>query len=176
MLNQSLLVGLLVASLTCGSSSPGMADSGSAESKASVGKATSVVDGSRVAMDQHGNSHGWLPEAGAITLVDFAASWCGPCRETLPKLQRFAESHPEVRVLVISVDEQKEGRDALVADLQLKVPVLWDQGHRAAEHYRPGGMPSTFLFDATGEQVLSYVGSSKKDWQKLVRQVESLSP
>lgn len=127
------------------------------------------------AVDQDGNVHDWRPQAGAVTIVDFAASWCGPCRDTLPKLQAFADARPEVRVLVISVDESPAGRNSLVAELGLEVPVLWDENHRAAEHYRPGGMPSTFLYDRDGNAVLSYVGSGSEDWEELVRAVDSLT-
>ncbi len=128
----------------------------------------------QTAVDQHGNEHRWTAEAGAITIVDFAASWCGPCHESLPKLQAFADQHPEVRVLVISVDEKEKGRDALVNDLGLTLPVLWDRDHRAAESYRPEGMPSTFVFDAAGKPVMSYAGSGSDDWQALTQTVGKL--
>lgn len=123
------------------------------------------------ARDQHGNAHPWAAQEGAVTVVDFAASWCLPCRETLPRLEAFAAQNPEVRVLVISVDENVEDRDALVRDLGLSVPVLWDEAHRAAEHYRPQGMPATFVFDSKGREILSVVGSKEPDWQRLLRAV-----
>lgn len=128
----------------------------------------------QTAVDQHGNVHRWTAEAGAITIVDFAASWCGPCHETLPKLQAFADQHPEIRVLVISVDEKEKDRDALVKDLGLTLPVLWDRDHQAAESYRPEGMPSTFVFDAAGKPVMSYAGSGSDDWRALTQAVDRL--
>ena len=124
------------------------------------------------AVDQHGNTHRWSAEAGAVTIVDFAASWCGPCLESLPRLEAFAASHPEVRVLVISVDDTVAGRDALVRRLDLTVPVLWDEDHRAAEHYRPGGMPATFVFDRAGDEILAVVGSDGDGWQAVQAAVE----
>ena len=136
------------------------------------------VEGSSVgigtAVDQNGNRHRWAAEAGAVTIIDFAASWCGPCHESLPRLEAFAEQHPEVRVLVISVDDEIGGRDRLVSDLGLTLPVLWDEDHRAAEHYRPEGMPATFVYDAAGEPVLTQVGSRLDEWQTLERTVEGL--
>ena len=137
--------------------------------------AAAVADEASEAVDQNGNVHDWRPKAGAVTVVDFAASWCGPCRDTLPKLQALADRRPELRVLVISVDESVSGRDSLVSDLGLKVPVLWDENHRAAEFFRPGGMPSTFLYDRDGNPVLSYVGTGKKDWRRLVETLDTLT-
>ena len=136
---------------------------------------TVMAEPASTALDQHGNAHTWEPQPGAVTIVDFAASWCGPCRQTLPELQRFADAQPEIRVLVISVDDTLAGRDALVRELGLTLPVLWDRDDAAAKHYRPQGMPSTFLFDAHGQQVMSYAGSKKKDWKSMVEAATRLT-
>ena len=41
-------------------------------------------------------------------LIDFWASWCGPCRMQGPILSRFAEAHPEIKVGKVNVDEEQE--------------------------------------------------------------------
>ena len=41
-------------------------------------------------------------------LIDFWASWCGPCRMQGPILSRFAQAHPEVKVGKVNVDEERE--------------------------------------------------------------------
>ena len=41
-------------------------------------------------------------------LIDFWASWCGPCRMQGPILSRFAENHPEIKVGKVNVDEEQE--------------------------------------------------------------------
>lgn len=123
-------------------------------------------------LDQHGGSHEWREPRGRLTVVDFAASWCAPCRRTLPRLEAFARRHPEVRVLVVSVDERREGRDQLVASLGLTLPVVWDEGHEIAKHYAPQAMPATFVVSPQGEVVLAVSGSRERDWARLVRYVE----
>jgi len=128
------------------------------------------------ALDQHGKAHSWKGEIGEHTVVDFAASWCEPCRKTLPALHAYADAHPQLRILVISVDEDASGRDRLVEDLQLRLPVLWDQDFEIAEHFRPKGMPATFVLDPNGKIVHSHVGSSQEEWQKLVSFLEGLPP
>jgi hypothetical protein len=115
-------------------------------------------------LDQHGRAHEWQGPQGRPAIIDFAASWCA-----------LARRHPEVRVLVVSVDERREGRDRLVESLGLTVPVLWDAEHRIAEHYRPRALPATFVLSAAGEVAGAVTGSRARDFEQVVRLVETLS-
>lgn len=124
------------------------------------------------ALDQHGEPQAWRGEAGHVTVVDFAASWCVPCWEALPRLQALAAEHPEVRVIVVSVDLDRDGRDQLVRQLDLTMPVLWDEDHAIAEHYQPKAMPSTYLVGPDGTVFDSLVGSAEEQWPAFVAQVE----
>lgn len=128
------------------------------------------------ALDQHGKAHAWRGATGEHVVVDFAASWCAPCQKTLPALQAYADAHPKLKILVVSVDEDPAGRDRLVSGLGLRLPVLWDDGYAIAEHYRPAGMPATFVLDPQGEIVYSHVGSGKEDWAELVELLDRIAP
>lgn len=123
--------------------------------------------------DQRGAAHEWKGPSSGYTVVDFAAAWCRPCWDVLPRLEAFAGSHPGIRVLVVSVDDNVQGRDALVEKLKLTIPVVWDEKHRIAEHYRPVGMPSTFVLDPAGKIVYSHVGSGMKEWNAMVAFLEN---
>ena len=124
------------------------------------------------AHDQFGHEQLWKGEMGKLTVLDFAATWCGPCRVSLPLLQSFADQYPELRVVVISVDDSAAQRDRLVSDLELHLPVVWDAEHRIAEHYRPEAMPSTVVLDASGHEVYRHVGSLSDDFQRFTAFVE----
>lgn len=124
------------------------------------------------ALDQHGRSHAWKGPTGQLTLLEFAASWCAPCVKTLPRLEAFARQHPDLRILAVSVDERQQGRDDLIASLHLTLPMLWDEGHRIAEHYQPQAMPAAFLIAPSGEVLHTVLGSRNEDWDQLVRLVE----
>jgi len=126
----------------------------------------------RTALDQDGRSHAWEGPSGRLTLLEFAASWCAPCRETLPRLEAFARRHPELRVLVVDVDERREDRDRLAASLRLGLPMLWDEDHAIAEHYRPEAMPAALLIAPGGEVLHTALGSRTDEWDGLVRRVE----
>ena len=105
---------------------------------------------------------------GTVTVIDFAASWCRPCWEVLPRLQKLADRHPELRIVVVSVDTEKGGRDELVRHLGLSIPVVWDEHHRLAEFYRPEGMPATVILDPSGDIVYRHVGSGLREWRALL--------
>lgn len=124
--------------------------------------------------DQAGVAHPWKGASKAYTVIDFAASWCRPCWDVLPKLQSFASTHTEIRVLVVSVDDKVAGRDALVTKLSLTIPVLWDEKKQIAGHYRPEGMPATFVLDPSGTVVYRHVGSGKKQWDEMVAFLEKV--
>lgn len=125
-------------------------------------------------LDQHGREHPWQGPVGQVMVIDFAASWCAPCRTTLPRLAELAERFPRLGVLVVSVDDRVEGRDALIRDLGLELPVIWDRDDRIAQHYRPEGMPATVVLDPQGAVVHRHTGSGTREWRRLVEIVESL--
>ncbi len=120
--------------------------------------------------DQFGRRHDLAGET--YTVVDFAASWCEPCYRALPELQALAGDHPRVRFLVVSVDDEVEGRDRLIADLDLRLPVIWDQGHELIERFHPKGFPATYVLAPGGEIVHQHLGYSKKKWRALVAFLE----
>lgn len=118
--------------------------------------------------DQAGRAHEWKGASAGYTVVDFAASWCTPCWAVLPRLEKYAAEHPGIRVLAVSVDDKIAGRDLLVSKLKLTIPILWDEKHRIAEHYRPEGMPYTVVLDPSGNVVYRHTGSAMKEWDALV--------
>ena len=80
------------------------------------------------------------------TIVDFTATWCGPCKEIGPVFEEHSKDHTNVQFLKIDVDEQDE--------------IAADQGVEA--------MPSFFVYQG-GQKVDELVGASKNDLLALIK-------
>ncbi|CAN6171182.1 unnamed protein product [Urochloa humidicola] len=81
-------------------------------------------------------------EAKKLVVIDFTASWCGPCRFIAPVFVEFAKKYPHVLFLKVDVDELKE----------------------VAAEYKIEAMP-TFLFIKEGKKVETVVGARKEELQ-----------
>lgn len=83
-------------------------------------------------------------------VVNLWASWCPPCREELPALQRYADAHAgEVHVLGVITDDRREAAAALADDLGLTFPAL-DDPDAQLQAQIGGALPVTLFVDAAG--------------------------
>lgn len=84
--------------------------------------------------------------SGAITIVDFWAPWCGPCRTLGPVLEKIGTDHPEIQVVKINVDENSE----------------------LSTEYGIRSIPAVFIFK-NGEKINNFVGmKNETDIMKLL--------
>ena len=89
---------------------------------------------------------------GEVVLVNFWASWCGPCREELPKLEEMHQKYKElgVKIVGINIDETRELSQKLLKDVEVNFSVLYDHDNRVSEPYNIRAMPSTYIIDKSG--------------------------
>ncbi|MFT3773604.1 MAG: TlpA disulfide reductase family protein [Minicystis sp.] len=94
-----------------------------------------------------------IPGAGEVkvTVVDFWASWCPGCQESLPQLDALYRDKQTagLRVVGVSVDERASDAYAVAASLRTSFPVVVDDG-RLASSYSVAQVPLTFVIDAAG--------------------------
>lgn len=101
-----------------------------------------------------------LPPGGQGSLADYEgewvlmnvwASWCVPCREESPALERFSRRHRD-RVVVLGIDTRDLSGDALdfIEEFRLTYPQLRDPDGRYADRLETTGVPETFLVDPEG--------------------------
>ncbi|NCQ34257.1 redoxin family protein [bacterium] len=97
---------------------------------------------------------------GQVVLLDFWASWCGPCKESVPWLVKMQHKYGSEGLVVVPVNLDRNSHKALKMLQQLGpdlTRVVDPEGDLAAL-YDLEGMPSSFIYDRQGKLVASHVG------------------
>jgi peroxiredoxin len=115
-------------------------------------------------------------QRGNIVLVNFWASWCGPCREELPAFEELYEEYQDmgVEILAVNVDDVAEKADVLLQDIEVSFPVLYDTSGEVSELYEVRAMPTTVLIDRDGNVRLLHPGYRKGDEKKYEKAIKML--
>jgi peroxiredoxin len=91
-------------------------------------------------------------QRGQVVLVNFWATWCGPCREEMPHLNRLYEKYRASGFVLLGVNVDDDTRNAagVAAKLGIRFPVLPDTDKKVSRLYALSAMPSTVLIDKDG--------------------------
>lgn len=97
----------------------------------------------------------------APILLNFWATWCGPCRSEIPALSAYADQHPEVPIIGVSVDEQATlGQLKRFKDRNdMRYQVVWDHSGAASRAWGVSTLPTTFAVSQDGHIVDHRVGT-----------------
>jgi len=95
---------------------------------------------------------------GGWVLVNLWASWCGPCRDEAPELERLSRQRDDLTVLGINVQDNGEDARAFVREHGLTYPQLRSVGDERSEAYGSSGVPENFLVDPKGRLALIFRG------------------
>lgn len=113
---------------------------------------------------------------GRVTYVDFWASWCGPCRLSLPALNRLSKEFDaaDFGVVAISVDYVDEDALDFLQRYPVDYPVVIDKTGNSGRDFAVAGMPSGYLIGRDGLIREIHVGFRKGDEAILKQQIQSL--
>lgn len=96
-----------------------------------------------------------------VTVVNFFASWCEPCKRETPELNEYAVemADSDVQVVGINIDDSVKNRDEFLDIYGVKYPIfeLTDESGMT-EAFKISLMPTTFFVDSNGEVVRAYIG------------------
>lgn len=113
---------------------------------------------------------------GKVVYIDFWASWCGPCRKSLPDLNDIRAKYADKDFEVIAINLDKEKADAMkfLDKYPVDYPIAIDSSGKIAEQYELKGMPNGFLIDKKGMLKHFHAGYKSKDKEKLDTMVAQL--
>jgi thiol-disulfide isomerase/thioredoxin len=127
-----------------------------------------MLDGSRFRLGAH---------KGHVVVLDFWASWCGPCMQSMPLVdevvRRFADR--KVELVAVNMEEQPEQVKTMLQRHQLKVPVVFDADGTVAAKYAVTAIPQTVVIDRDGKIARLFVGGGKKTAEALRKALEELA-
>jgi peroxiredoxin len=115
------------------------------------------IDGQQVSLQQY---------RGKVVFLNFWATWCIPCREEMPALERLHQTYHTRDLAIISID-LKESADQVKTFFQkhsLSFPALLDQNGSVFRDYLVAGMPTTYLINRDGTLLARGVGG--RDWAR----------
>lgn len=115
---------------------------------------------------------------GKVVLIEFWATWCPPCRESIPAMNEIYKRYNEkgLVILGISVDKGQnvaEDLRAFVKEYSILYPVLIDSKN-INNLYGVYSIPTTFLIDKDGKVILKNIGFSPELEDKLSKEIERL--
>lgn len=100
---------------------------------------------------------------GRPVLINFWATWCGPCRLEMPGILNHAQSNPDLVVLAVNVQETIAQVEPFVEEFQMTMPVVLDASGELRRLYQVRGMPTSVFIDARGKVAVIWAGMLSAD-------------
>lgn len=113
---------------------------------------------------------------GQVVLVDFWASWCGPCRESFPWMNRIQQRYGDAGLVIVGVnlDQESDAARAFLSSVPADFTILVDAQAQWPEAYGLIGMPSSYLIDRQGRVRATHTGfhsSRVADYEASIEQL-----
>ena len=91
-------------------------------------------------------------QRGSVVILNFWATWCGPCRAEMPALQSIFAARQRDGLVVLGVNQQENGDvvSAFARELQVQFPIGLDRSGAISSRYQVRALPSTFFIDRHG--------------------------
>jgi peroxiredoxin len=115
--------------------------------------------------DLEGREHSLAEARGKVVLINFWATWCKPCEDEMPAMERlYQELAPAgFELIAVSVDEGREEVVEFQDRMGLSFAILHDPEKQAADRYQSFRYPESFLVDREGTLVARFIGPREWD-------------
>lgn len=114
--------------------------------------------------------------SGKVVLVNFWASWCGPCREEMPELKKMRSALADLgfEVVGINIDKERSNAVAFMQRYAINFPVLFDPKQEIIARYEAKAMPISYLIDRDGTIRRIFYGYSEQKRAGMVGAISEL--
>jgi thiol-disulfide isomerase/thioredoxin len=128
--------------------------------------------------DLDGLHHTLAGHRGKVLIVNFWATWCPPCREEMPSMERAWQAVKDegIVLLAINVGETEEQIGNFTGKYPVTFPLLLDEDASGTQRWPVQGLPTTYVVDAEGRLAFRAIGGRDWDDPALLDQVRALRP
>ena len=121
-------------------------------------------------------SYSFKEHEGKVVLLDFWASWCGPCRQSFPWMNGLQRQYGKenLEIIAINLDADREDANTFLAEVPAEFQILYDQSGKSAELMGVQGMPMSYLIDRQGNVHSSLIGFSPRRAASHEHQINTL--
>jgi thiol-disulfide isomerase/thioredoxin len=108
-------------------------------------------------------------------VLDFFATWCGPCVQAMPHVDKVVEEFKDQKVKLVAVNMQEDAKkiNDLLERLNLKPTVALDRDGATAEKYGVSAIPQTVVIDAEGKVARLFVGGGPRLPEQLAEAIKA---
>jgi peroxiredoxin len=113
---------------------------------------------------------------GQVVMINFWASWCGPCRQEMPLLDSIYKKYNKLgfTLLGVNVEPDSKAADDWLQATPVTFPILYDKESKVSKLYEVAGMPSTVIIDRSGKLRVLHRGYKPGDENEYLDSIRSL--
>ncbi len=113
---------------------------------------------------------------GQVVLINFWASWCGPCRQEMPVLDQLYRKYKAAGFTLLGVNVEPKSADAegFLRTTPVSFPILFDTDSKVSRLYEVAGMPSTVILDRSGKVRYIHHGYKPGEESEYMDQIRTL--
>jgi peroxiredoxin len=123
-----------------------------------------------------GNSVSLSQYKGQVVMINFWASWCGPCRQEMPLLDNIYRKYNKMgfTLIGVNVEPDRKAAESWLKQTPVTFPVLFDTQSQVSKLYNVAGMPSTVFVDRKGNLRVLHQGYKPGDENEYMDQIRNL--
>jgi thiol-disulfide isomerase/thioredoxin len=130
-----------------------------------------------VLTDLNGNTHNLKDYKGQVVLVQFWATYCGPCRKEMPSMNKMQAMMGDVpfKILAVDMGESKDEVNAFVNEVKPEFTILMDEDGNSIEDWKVFAAPSNFIVGPDGQIKYTLFGGVEWDSEEIIEKLKALN-